>query len=81
MQFDLICDKSSLAELLQTLVMAGQMVGATCASSLSDRMGRKIVHLWSNLLTFIFGFGVGFASNYTTLALIKFMLGVFQQVS
>lgn len=78
-EFDLICDKSSLAELLQTLVMAGQLVGAACASSLSDRVGRKTVHLCSNLLTLIFGISVAFAPNYTTLAVMKFILGVIQQ--
>lgn len=78
-EFDLVCDKSHLAELLQTLVMAGQLVGAVCASSLSDRVGRKTVHLCSNLLTLIFGISVAFAPNYTTLAILKFILGVLQQ--
>lgn len=60
--------------------MAGQLVGAACASSLSDRFGRKIVHLSCNLLTLILGIGVAFASNYTVLAVGKFILGVLQQV-
>uniref|UniRef100_K1PNQ9 Solute carrier family 22 member 16 n=1 Tax=Magallana gigas TaxID=29159 RepID=K1PNQ9_MAGGI len=78
-EFDLICDKSSLAELIQTLVMAGQLVGAAFASSLSDRLGRKTVHLCSNLMILILGISVAFAPNYTTLAIMKFILGVFQQ--
>lgn len=81
LQFDLICDKSSLAELIQTLVMAGQLVGAAFASSFSDRFGRKTVHLCSNLMILILGISVAFAPNYTTLAIMKFILGVFQQVS
>jgi MFS family permease len=60
--------------------MAGQLVGAAFSSSLSDRFGRKVVHLSSNLLTFILGIGVAFASNYTVLAVMKFILGVLQQV-
>lgn len=79
-QFDLVCDNSNMAEFLQTLVMAGQLVGAVCASSLSDRVGRKTVHLCSNFLTLIFGISVAFAPNYTTLAVLKFILGVLQQV-
>lgn len=75
-EFDLICDRSSLAELLQTLVMVGQLIGAAFASSLSDRVGRKTVHLCSNFLTLVFGISVGFAPNYTTLAILKFILGV-----
>ncbi|XP_048733416.2 organic anion transporter 3-like [Ostrea edulis] len=78
-EFDLVCDRANLAELLQTLIMAGQLVGAACASSLSDRFGRKIVHLSCNLLTLILGIGVAFASNYTVLAVGKFILGVLQQ--
>ncbi|XP_061172477.1 organic cation transporter protein-like isoform X1 [Saccostrea echinata] len=78
-EFDLVCDRANLAELLQTLVMAGQLVGAACASSLSDRVGRKTVHLGSNLLTLILGISVAFASNYATLAVMKFVLGVLQQ--
>ncbi|XP_061174320.1 organic cation transporter protein-like [Saccostrea echinata] len=78
-EFDLVCDRAHLAELLQTLMMAGQLVGAAFASSLSDRVGRKTVHLGSNLLTLILGISMAFASNYATLAAMKFVLGVFQQ--
>lgn len=70
------CDRSSLAELLQTLVMVGQLIGAAFASSLSDRVRRKTVHLCSNYLTLVFGISVGFAPTYTTLAILKFILGV-----
>ncbi|XP_078315174.1 organic cation transporter protein-like [Crassostrea virginica] len=78
-EFDLVCGEANLAELLQTLVMAGQLVGAASASSLSDRIGRKTVHLGSNLLTLIFGISTAFAPDYTTLAILKFILGVLQQ--
>ena len=78
---DLVCDQGYLGELVQTLVMAGQLEGAAFASSLSDRFGRKTVHLTSHLLTFALGIGVVFFPNYTTLAVLKFLLGVLQQVS
>lgn len=77
---DLVCDQAYLGELVQTLVMAGQLVGAAFASSLSDRFGRKTVLLTSHLLTLVFGFGVAFSPNYMVLAILKFILGVLQQV-
>ena len=77
---DLVCDQGYLGELVQTLVMAGQLVGAAFASSLSDRFGRKTVLLTSHLKTFSLGIGVAFSPNYTTLAVLKFLLGVLQQV-
>lgn len=79
-QLDLVCGDRNQAELLQTLVMAGQLVGAAFASSLCDRIGRKTVHLSCNILTLIFGITVAFASDYTTIAVMKFVLGVMQQV-
>lgn len=81
MQFDLVCDRFNLAELLQTLVIAGQLVGSACTSSLSDRVGRKTVHLCCNILTLIFGISVAFSPNYTMLAAMKFILGLLLQVN
>lgn len=78
-EFDLICDRANLAELLQTLIMAGQLVGSACTSSLSDRVGRKTVHLGCNLLTLILGISVAFSPNYTMLAALKFILGLLLQ--
>ncbi|XP_048735641.2 solute carrier family 22 member 16-like [Ostrea edulis] len=78
-EMDLVCDRANSAELLQTLVFGGQLVGAAFASSLSDRFGRKAVHLGSNLLTLTFGIGVAFSSNFLMLAILKFILGVLQQ--
>ncbi|XP_062595358.1 organic cation transporter protein-like [Saccostrea cucullata] len=78
-EMDLVCDRAPLAELVQTLVMAGQLAGAAIASSLADKLGRKTILLSSHLLTMAFGFGVAFSPNYTTLAILKFILGVLQQ--
>ncbi|XP_052696616.1 organic cation transporter protein-like [Crassostrea angulata] len=78
-EMDLVCDRAYLGELVQTLVMAGQLVGAAFASSLSDKWGRKTVHLTSHLLTLAFGIGVAFSPNYITLAILKFIIGVLQQ--
>lgn len=78
-EMDLVCDQAYLGELIQTLIMTGQLVGAAFASSLSDKLGRKTIHLTSHLLTLTFGIGVAFSPNYVTLAALKFVLGVLQQ--
>lgn len=78
-EMDLVCDQAYLGELVQTLIMTGQLVGAAFASSLSDKYGRKTVHLTSHLLTLALGIGVAFSPNYMVLAILKFILGVVQQ--
>ncbi|XP_061193358.1 organic cation transporter protein-like isoform X2 [Saccostrea echinata] len=78
-EMNLVCDRAPLAELVQTLIMAGQLVGAAFASSLADKFGRKTILLVSHLLTMTFGFGVAFSRSYITLAILKFILGVLQQ--
>ncbi|XP_005109396.1 solute carrier family 22 member 16-like [Aplysia californica] len=40
-QFDLVCDRASLAKLSQTLVICGQGIGAVLTTIASDRLGRK----------------------------------------
>lgn len=78
-EFDLVCDQAKLAELIQAVLMAGQIVGAVFVSPICDRMGRKTVHLSCNLLTLTIGISAAFAPNYTTLVILKFVLGVLQQ--
>uniref|UniRef100_K1R829 Solute carrier family 22 member 13 n=1 Tax=Magallana gigas TaxID=29159 RepID=K1R829_MAGGI len=80
LDFDLVCDQAYLAELIQAVLMAGQIAGAVFVSPVCDRMGRKTVHLSCNLLTLIIGISAAFAPNYTTLVILKFILGVLQQV-
>ncbi|CAL1546071.1 unnamed protein product [Lymnaea stagnalis] len=78
-EFDLVCDRANLARLSQTLVIAGQGVGAVLATILSDRFGRKVVLVTSNLGMLVSGLVVAFAPNYSVFAVFKFCAGAFQQ--
>ncbi|XP_048736819.2 organic cation transporter protein-like [Ostrea edulis] len=78
-EFDLVCGRSGLTELTQTMTMAGQGIGAMLVSSLADRFGRKTVHICSHLAVYMLGFGIAFAPNYTVLLILRFIIGAVQQ--
>ncbi|XP_070174694.1 organic anion transporter 3-like [Littorina saxatilis] len=78
-EFDLVCSRSLLADLLQTLVIMGQGVGAVVASVLSDRYGRKPILVWSQLGLLLVGLTMGLAPSYAFLACLKFCVGCLQQ--
>lgn len=78
-QFDLVCDRESLAKLSQTLVIAGQGVGAVLITIASDRLGRKSVLIGMNLGLLVSGLIVAYSPNYLVFAIFKFVTGAFQQ--
>ena len=70
-KFDLVCDNESRRRLLGTLMMLGLLIGSLIGGRLSDRFGRKITMLISQLiLTPVVMFG-GFAPNYATYAVLR----------
>jgi OCT family organic cation transporter-like MFS transporter 4/5 len=56
------------------------MVGATVFTALSDRFGRKPPHLGCQFSMAIIGIGCAFAQDYTTFTVLRFLLGMLQQV-
>ncbi|KAK3096477.1 hypothetical protein FSP39_000576 [Pinctada imbricata] len=78
-EWDLVCDRSALAEFTQTLMMIGQAIGATVCTSLSDRFGRKNLCLVSHILLLAFGIAVSFSPNFIVFAVLRFFTGIFQQ--
>ncbi|KAL8602215.1 hypothetical protein ACOMHN_022728 [Nucella lapillus] len=78
-EFDLVCERALLGEFLQTLVILGQGCGAFLASFLSDRYGRKRVLVYSQFGLFGVGMAIGVAPTYTAMAVLKFVVGCFQQ--
>ena len=70
-KFDLVCDEESKRRLLDTLMMLGLLIGSLIGGRLSDRFGRKIIMMISQLiLTPVVMFG-GFSPNYTTYAILR----------
>jgi hypothetical protein len=80
-QFDLVCERTPLTQLSQTLVMAGMCVGAFFLSNLADRFGRKTAHVATHLALLAVSLAMPFMPNYAGFAAMKFFIGVFQQVS
>ncbi|XP_076465344.1 solute carrier family 22 member 7-like [Babylonia areolata] len=78
-EFDLVCNRKLLGSLVQTLVIAGQGIGAVLASIVSDRYGRKPTMIGSQFALFLLGMGVGLSPSYPVLAVLKFLIGGFQQ--
>ncbi|PVD20203.1 hypothetical protein C0Q70_20699 [Pomacea canaliculata] len=78
-EFDLVCGGYLLVSLAQTLVVLGQALGASVASMVSDRFGRKRVLVGSQLGLFVVGVGIGLAPTYPIFAVLKVVVGFFQQ--
>ncbi|GFN92081.1 solute carrier family 22 member 8 [Plakobranchus ocellatus] len=78
-QLDLVCDKEQLLRVTQTLVFSGQAIGAIVGPYFSDRFGRKLTLVFSNLIMLVLGLTIAFAPNYTVFAIAKFFIGAAQQ--
>ncbi|WAQ99863.1 ORCT-like protein [Mya arenaria] len=75
----LVCKRSNLAALAQSLVIAGQGIGALTMSHVADRVGRKTVHVISHLGILI-TMGIMAASpNIYMLLVLRLVAGTFQQ--
>ncbi|XP_060085889.1 organic cation transporter protein-like [Ylistrum balloti] len=80
-EWDIVCDSAELSEFSQTLVIIGQAVGAVIFTSLSDRYGRRKIHVLGHILLFVISFSIAWSPNYTVFAVLRFVLGAVQQGS
>ncbi|RUS71168.1 hypothetical protein EGW08_021068 [Elysia chlorotica] len=78
-QLDLVCDKEQLLRLTQTLVFAGQGLGAIIGPFFSDRFGRKPTMVGANIGMLVLGMTIAVAPNYIVFAITKFLIGALQQ--
>ena len=74
-EFDLVCDRMHLAELSQTLQMAGTIVADTICSYFTDKYGRKRIHIAVLYMTSIFGLGVTFSPTFVSMAVFRILVG------
>ncbi|XP_053378644.1 organic cation transporter protein-like [Mercenaria mercenaria] len=79
-EWDLVCEKKELAEVSQTLLMLGQGVGALVFTSLSDRYGRKRIHIICHVIIFAVALATAFVPNFTLFAIMRMLTGAFQQL-
>ncbi|XP_045216002.2 organic cation transporter protein-like isoform X1 [Mercenaria mercenaria] len=78
-EWDLVCERKELAEVSQTLVMLGQGIGAFIFTSLSDRYGRKVVHITCHVTLFGIALATAFVPNFSSFAVMRVLTGAFQQ--
>ncbi|XP_053379646.1 organic cation transporter protein-like [Mercenaria mercenaria] len=78
-EWDLVCERKELAEVSQTLLMLGQGVGAFIFTSLSDRYGRKRIHIMCHVFIFAVALATAFVPNFTLFAIMRMLTGAFQQ--
>ena len=80
MQWDLVCDRSYLKDLTQTIFSVGCMVAAVLCTFLADKFGRKPVFLISQWTMVVVGVANAFAPNYHVFIALRFFSGMLMQV-
>ncbi|XP_038565389.1 solute carrier family 22 member 6 [Micropterus salmoides] len=72
----LVCDMRSWKQMGQTVYMGGVLVGALIFGGLSDRYGRRILLLISNLLMAVAGTCAAFSTSFPLFCLFRFGCGM-----
>ena len=74
-QWNLICENSYKVDLVQSVLMAGTLVGAVILGALADKCGRRKIWYISFTGLVLFGFASSFAPTYRIYALLRFLTG------
>ncbi|XP_032215138.1 solute carrier family 22 member 10 isoform X2 [Mustela erminea] len=74
-EWDLVCNYQSQKSVVQSLFMAGMLVGGLIGGHLSDRFGRKLILRWCLLQLTVVGTSAAFVSNFHIYCLLRFLSG------
>ncbi|XP_008705756.2 solute carrier family 22 member 10 isoform X1 [Ursus maritimus] len=74
-EWDLVCNYQSQKSIVQSLFMAGMLVGGLIGGHLSDRFGRKLILRWCLLLLTIFGTSAAFVHTFLIYCSLRFLSG------
>ncbi|XP_059811423.1 solute carrier family 22 member 6-A-like isoform X2 [Hypanus sabinus] len=75
-EWDLVCDRKSLKRMVQSIYMAGLLIGACVLGRLSDKFGRRTLLQWSYLLLAVSGTCAAFSSSFPLFCFWRFLSGV-----
>ncbi|KAM5225361.1 solute carrier family 22 member 12 isoform 1-T1 [Hipposideros larvatus] len=73
-EWDLVCDSQALKPMVQSIFLAGILVGAAVCGPTSDRFGRKLVLTWSYLQMAVWGTAAAFAPTFPVYCLFRFLV-------
>eukprot|EP00071_Canis_lupus_P030623 XP_022264180.1 solute carrier family 22 member 14 isoform X3 [Canis lupus familiaris] len=73
-EFDLVCGKESNMEGVQTMFLAGLLIGSLIFGFVSDKLGRYPTILMSLLGLIIFGFGAAFVNTFHQYLFFRFVV-------
>ena len=74
-EFDLVCEYTPVAALTSAVFYIGGLGGSLVSGILADIFGRKLVLIFSLLITICFSIGCAFASSVLQLSILRGILG------
>ncbi|XP_062892267.1 solute carrier family 22 member 6-A-like [Mobula hypostoma] len=75
-EWDLVCDRKSLKQMVQSIYMAGLLIGASVLGRLADKYGRRTLLLWSHFVIAVSGTCGAFSSSFPLFCFWRFLTGV-----
>lgn len=75
-EWDLVCNRSSLSSLSQTIFMLGILVGNMMFGVLADKFGRRLPLVVAVIIQLIFGVATSFSPSYWFFVFFRFITAV-----
>ncbi|XP_046556425.1 solute carrier family 22 member 6-like [Haliotis rubra] len=79
-EWDVVCEKEGLSDLLQTLYMFGTGIGAILFTVVADRFGRKFSNVVAGVSFLVVGTGMAFIPTFVPFAVLRVLQGATQMV-
>lgn len=75
-EWKLVCDQEYKANLAQSVMMTGCLIGVVISGRVADRLGRKFVIISTQILAYVFGIVTGFVQSYYQFLVVRFLCGM-----
>jgi MFS family permease len=75
-QWDLVCDRSSLASLSKSVVFAGYLIGVLFGGILSDKFGRRPIVYFPSVLCNILALVASFVNVFWLFMVLRGLVGI-----